>query len=154
LHKKKDSDRYISTYVAGYLSQADYKKTERNHEEIQRILNSVDKKTHTYLKNIIENLDKQNKYGFNALDVYEKDDHLTFRAKYDMPSLEVWDRLKQASAEGRIAETVLLSIFILRNTELKELYPGLFRDVLSSLDAVGFKSVSRDLAIEALLGDI
>jgi hypothetical protein len=56
----------------------------------------------------------------------------------------------------------LLSTYILRNLEptgtsgltIGNIYPGLLRDIIQSLDVVGLKNTSRDLAVLAALEHI
>jgi len=91
--------------------------------------------------------------------IYEKRFYLTSTSNYVMPTYRVWDRLRRAADGGRIGETILLSSIILRNlapggdfeAKGQELYPGLLRDILLSLDKTGLTNVSRQLALAIAL---
>lgn len=87
---------------------------------------------------------------------------LTSPKDYVMPSVRLWDRLRNASDRGAISEVILLSTYILQNLEpsgssnltIGNIYPGLIRDIIRSLDEVGLKNTSRDLAVLAALEHI
>lgn len=103
---------------------------------------------------ITENIDKTPSQIDNAGGIYEKEFHLTSLKRYVMPSLQVWDRFVKAGKNRSLSETVLLSTVILRNEPLDEFYPGVFRDVITNFNNVGLTDVSKNIAIEAILGSI
>jgi hypothetical protein len=102
----------------------------------------------------LQNNTKNNAYG--------KSFSLTPPKDYVMPSVRLLDRLRNASNRGAISEVILLSTYILRNLEptgtsgltIGNIYPGLLRDIIQSLDVVGLKNTSRDLAVLAALEHI
>ncbi len=145
------SERYNRLYLAAFLAKPNYKRTSDEREKLETLM-SRGKRRHTvFLKNIIENLDKDGKDVNNASKAYEKDFDLTSNEDYVMPSVHVWDRITLVSQNRIIGETILLCTFMLQDAPLQDIYPGVLRDVLKSLNIVGLTNVSRKMAIEALL---
>lgn len=125
--------------------------------ELRTIMHKINKPhetKHFFHFNVIENLDKSGSTLDNADIVYEKE---FLSASYDMyptPPEALWDRYNQAAEDKILGETVLLSILTLHKQSPDVISPKLFDDAVKNLNAVGLKPVSRDLAIEALLGEI
>lgn len=109
--------------------------------------------TQELLKNIIENVDKCPLNNDNAATAYDKHYALTLRQAYVMPSASVWDRLLTANQASAVAETILLNIVLFGDQALHDAYPRLLADALHSVEQVDLKDVSRDMAVEAILGD-
>lgn len=105
-----------------------------------------------FVKNVIENLDNQGANDDNADKVYEKDFTLPSKVTHAMPTQALWDRLNKAGQSKVLGETVLLSIYALNEMPVSEYNPGFFNEVESNLNTVGLTDISRDLAIEGLLG--
>jgi hypothetical protein len=107
-----------------------------------------------FLRNIIENIDKHGAPDHNAVKIYDKQKNLTLSTDYVMPSEDVMNRLIEASRKGKPGETVLLSATVLNENSLDRLHPAAFQDVLQSLKFVGLTDISRNVAMEAVLGSI
>lgn len=120
--------------------------------DIKEFLSSLPQSKQLEYSNIIENIDKGTNYIHNADGIYGNDFDLTFTERYVMPMPSVWDRLVNSSQDKRIGETVLLSAVMLHQQSLGDMYPGIARDVLQSLNTVGLTKSSRNLALELLLG--
>lgn len=106
------------------------------------------------IKIITENIDKTLRDRNNALEVYEKDFDLTSVKRYVMPSVRLWDRFMEAGENRIISEAVLLSILAFRDQQPGTFYPGTVREAIRNFNTVGLTDVSRNLAIEAILGSI
>jgi len=68
-----------------------------------------------------------------------------------MPQPALWHRLRAAGAQGRIGETVLLTLLALGEGGPAEASPTVLRHVLESLKSVGLIAETRDMALEAAL---
>ncbi len=145
---------FAYAYVAAYLSRPDYKRTPEQFERIKDLLKPLSIREKEFIKIIMKTIDSDIPNVDNADNVYEKDVDLTSDLDYVMPSYNVWNSLVTAAQNKAIAETVLWSMYVLNDKTPKDIYPGLLHDVLHSLSAVGLTSVSKDLAMEALLGNV
>jgi hypothetical protein len=83
---------------------------------------------------------------------YEKDLGLTFGTDYVMPSVVLLDYFYQASKNKILGGVILFGSMALKDTNPAMAYPGLVRDLLSGLGAVGQSTVARKVALEAILG--
>jgi hypothetical protein len=99
----------------------------------------------------------------NALDIsyrnrvetgmpYEKGRGLTFGKDYVMPSVILTDYLDHSFSNKLLGGEILFSAIALRSTEPDDLFPGLVRQVIAGLSAVGQNIAARGLAFEAVLG--
>ncbi|PJB71190.1 MAG: hypothetical protein CO093_05915 [Alphaproteobacteria bacterium CG_4_9_14_3_um_filter_47_13] len=105
------------------------------------------------IKIAYEKLDKNLKlHNYNVNGVYEKDIPLTSSSDYVMPNTGLLDHLEKAKKEQRPGEIVLLSSIIFRDIPPDKIYPGLFREVIDGLIAVGLTNEARSLAREVMLG--
>lgn len=151
LEQKQDESRLLSlALVAQTQGQADPVLKER-------ILSSLPGKADlltSFLKAVIENIDKSGPANHNAIEIYENEKNLTLPIDYVMPSTDIWNRLIDTGREGITGETVLLSATTLNESTLGSLYPAYFQDTLQSLEYVGLTDVSRNLAMEAILENI
>ncbi len=82
---------------------------------------------------------------------YEKDFYLTTPSGYVMPTVVVWDRLTKLNNSKVIGETILLSTLSLHGQSMHQLYPGLLRDIVLSTQNVNLTTLSKNLAIVAIL---
>ncbi len=112
---------------------------------------SQSEKATLFLKKVIENIDKHELIVNNADKVYEKELDLTQRLNYVMPNAALWNQLRFAGQTQNFGETVLLSTLVLQNTDPNTIYPGLYGDVLKSLNKVGLTTVSRAMATADIL---
>ena len=71
-----------------------------------------------------------------------------------MPSVYILDRIERAYEKKAAAELVLLSLIMLDNQKLPDVYPGVFGEALHGLENVGLTYISQNLAIEAILESI
>ena len=71
------------------------------------------------------------------------------RAPVDMPPAAVWYRLEQASADGRMGETVALALIVLGNDGTQQASPIVLRSAIKALLHVGEEKAARALAVEA-----
>lgn len=108
--------------------------------------------SHFFVVNVIENLDKSTDSADNAAKVYEKDFVLPLEDIHHISAKPLRSRLYSLSQNKILGETVLLSIYVLDKLPLSGLYPGLFEELETNFDKVGLTEISRDLAIEGLLG--
>ncbi len=125
-------------------SQAADKKEKRIHftEDEQRAI-----------KIIYEKLDKTDIFhNYVAGKTYEKDGGLTSPVDYVMPSIGLIEYLKKAEYEKRLGEVILLSAIALRDSSPGNVKPGLVREIIDGLTAVGLIEEARLLAYEAALG--
>jgi hypothetical protein len=152
-HTPTDAQKpaYTSLLAAVYLSEPD-NKTQKNKDKLASLYGDAQDAPMFFVKSIIENIDNPPAGNHTSLEIYENNNDLTFQQDYVMPSMGVWNRLIEASKEGHIGETVLLSTATLREIPLREVHPALFQDVVRSLKSVGLTEISRALAIEAVLG--
>lgn len=150
---KVEKLKYYQLYMANYLAQPDARRTPEQRAKIIAYLDGQKSSFSQFAKIIIENLDIVKKDNNNARGIYEKDFGLTSNGDYVMPSKDVWDRLNKASQNKNLGETILLSAAVLQGKSLQETNPVVFRDVLNGLNNVGLNDVSRNLAIEAVLGN-
>ncbi len=105
------------------------------------------------LKISYEKLDTGDKlHNYTASELYGNNMGLTFAYDYVMPSISLMDRLHSARTEKRRGEVVLLSALALQEAPPEKLYPGLLREVVEGLTAVGLTKEARRLAQEAILG--
>jgi hypothetical protein len=147
------SKTYYNLYIPVYVGLPDFRQTEEARQRIKAYVNANNSKHSALVKIIIENLDNGGEDNDNAAAIYEKDFGLTSKDDYVMPSVDVWDRLREASQDKSLSETILLSALALQGNRPGNLYPGLLRDVLNGFETVGLTEFSKSLAIEALLED-
>ncbi len=83
---------------------------------------------------------------------YEKGSRLTFGKGYVMPSVILVDYLDQSYKNKLLGGGILFSAIALRDTEPADLFPGLVRQMVSGLNAVGQNIAARGIAVEAILG--
>lgn len=145
------SKAYHRFFIAVYAATPDFKRTPEDTAMITEYLKQENQAYSALVNIIIENLDKQGEDNDNAAEIYEKDYGLTRSDDYVMPSVDVWDRLKDASQKKSLSETILLSALALQGNRAGKIYPGLLRDVLNGFETVGLTEFSRSLAVEALL---
>ncbi len=129
-------------------------KTDKS-DELGKIVHKINTDTYThnfFSINILESLDKGLRNVDNANKVYEKDFILTSDVRHVMPTQDLWDKLNQVGKDKVLGEAVLLSIYALDGVDVTVLYPGFFNDLQSNLNEVGLIDISRDLAVEGLLG--
>lgn len=147
-------DAYGLLKAIAYITDSNGKNSSGGLKELQSALASARPEYQLFVNNIIENIDKDRETATNTHNAYEKEISLTFSKDYVMPSVSVWDRAIKASQAKAKAETILLSTVLLRDRTLRDVYPGLLRDVLQSFENVGLTDISEDMAITALLGNI
>lgn len=104
-----------------------------------------------YYNNIMKKLDIPHGNLHNPTQAYEKDLRLTSMGNYVMPYRYVWDRLLESSKGRQNGETVLLSIAMLRQSSVDNLYPALFSDIRNALLEAGYRKHFSDFVLEALL---
>lgn len=138
--------------VAAYLSKPSYQRKEDEVTKIWEEIHKISYDSQQFLKIFIENLDKGAKESDNTTKAYEKSLGLTLSRGYVMPSVSAWNALVEASQKDLAGETALLSINIIRNRALQNLYPMLLKDISKSLESVRLKHISEDMAISASLG--
>ena len=144
-------DDYAELLAAVYLSDSD-NKNDKNRKKLAGLLAHTKDPHMFFVKDIIENVDNAGSKPHTPLAIYDNELDLTFRQDYVMPSMGVWNRLTEASKEGQIGETVLLSAAAVRETDLRDIHPDLFKDITASLKSVGLTDIARAMEIEAVLG--
>jgi hypothetical protein len=149
---KKTPKNFDSSYLAAFLSASPRMKEEKK-DIINSIIENHNSKSKVFLKNIMKTIDSDMVNNNNANKVYENDFDLTLFIDYVMPSHNVWRRFIIANQAKLIAETSLWSTYVFRGKQPEEIYPGLWRDVLHGLDAVGLNEISDELAVSALLAE-
>jgi len=152
-------------------------KTSLNTEELRQLTesyiftNSSNKKSLT-AKNIFSHLEgqsDQNKAVITGIigkfdisddrdnnneEFYENIFYLTFQQDYVMPSMHIWNQMRLAKKNKNKAKTVLLSMLILQDESIKDVYPGLLNEVANGLNNVGLTDASQNLALYAVLKSI
>lgn len=104
-----------------------------------------------FLKEVYENIDKPDTNSHNASQNYENRFDLTFYNDYVMPNYDIWQRIVKAGQEDNLALTALLSVFVLHNQTLADMYPGLFMDLYKSLNRVGLTKTASNIGVLAVL---
>lgn len=150
--RKAKSEKEVGLYVLSYIAKA-YQQT--NPDDKAPVMKAVEGLKNSTLKEsfkiIIENVDNRSIDDHTVNKVYDNGSDLTSNGNYVMPSKRVWDRLIASSQNQRIGETVLLSMVLLNEKPLMDLYPGVLGDVLKGLRAVGLTRFAKGVAQEALL---
>ena len=124
----------------------------QNYNTLVQKIDTTDYADDFFVRNVIENLDKDDDNDDNAPKVYEKDFLLTAKEPHVMPTQAIRDRLNSVSQKKILGESVLLSIYVLHEIPVSEIYPGLYEELKRNYENIGLTDISRDLAIEGLLG--
>ena len=147
-----NTEKYAKLMVASHITKPSPKNIKENFDSVFDALQKQNPAQALLLQEILIKFDNGKHKAYSHKKVYEKDFYLTFKDNYVMQSGVVWDRSIESSRKGAIGETILLSIILLCNQDLQNIYPILFRDVLQNTENVGLTDVSRTLAISASLG--
>lgn len=149
----KEGKDWKNLKILAHILQSERDRKSNETVEIITLTDGFDTKKKALLKIIIENIDTANKIVHNAPVIYEKDFDIASTLVYKVPQVDVWDRLENSIQNKIKSETILLSATLINAGASGDMYPGVMRDVLNSLNAVGLTSFSRDVAKEAILED-